>query len=81
MQYISLDSLQLNIFPTCSSVIFFVNNYGKYALQLWNTNEQEDLQVLVIVSRPPVKVYVSVTSIPILFLFHTLLTNKVIVVR
>ncbi|KAL2323586.1 hypothetical protein Fmac_027965 [Flemingia macrophylla] len=28
------------------------------AHQLWNTNESEDLQVLVIISRPPVKVFV-----------------------
>lgn len=28
------------------------------AHQLWNTNEHEDLQVLVIISRPPVKVFV-----------------------
>ncbi|KAI5381589.1 Auxin-binding protein t92 [Lathyrus oleraceus] len=27
------------------------------AHQLWNTNEHEDLQVLVIISRPPVKVF------------------------
>ncbi|KAA8550911.1 hypothetical protein F0562_002595 [Nyssa sinensis] len=26
--------------------------------ELWNTNEQEDLQVLVVISRPPVKVFV-----------------------
>ncbi|XP_059660538.1 auxin-binding protein T85 [Cornus florida] len=26
--------------------------------QVWNTNEQEDLQVLVVISRPPVKVFV-----------------------
>lgn len=25
-------------------------------LQLWNTNEKEDLQVMVVISRPPVKV-------------------------
>uniref|UniRef100_A0A2P2KCF6 Uncharacterized protein MANES_01G211300 n=1 Tax=Rhizophora mucronata TaxID=61149 RepID=A0A2P2KCF6_RHIMU len=28
------------------------------AHQVWNTNEDEDLQLLVIISRPPVKVYV-----------------------
>ncbi|XAR58508.1 hypothetical protein NMG60_11013934 [Bertholletia excelsa] len=28
------------------------------AHQVWNTNEQEDLQMLVIVSRPPVKVFI-----------------------
>ncbi|OAY61713.1 hypothetical protein MANES_01G211300v8 [Manihot esculenta] len=28
------------------------------AHQVWNTNEHEDLQVLVIISRPPVKVYI-----------------------
>ncbi|PKI34831.1 hypothetical protein CRG98_044777 [Punica granatum] len=27
-------------------------------LQVWNTNEREDLQVLVIISRPPVKVFI-----------------------
>ncbi|XP_015950959.1 auxin-binding protein T85 [Arachis duranensis] len=26
--------------------------------QLWNTNEQEDLQVLVVISRPPIKVFI-----------------------
>ncbi|GJX26913.1 putative auxin binding protein 1 alpha [Tanacetum coccineum] len=26
--------------------------------QVWNTNEKEDLQVLVIISRPPVKVFI-----------------------
>ncbi|MED6198820.1 actin binding protein [Stylosanthes scabra] len=25
--------------------------------QLWNTNEQEDLQVLIVISRPPIKVF------------------------
>ncbi|KAI4304512.1 hypothetical protein MLD38_040008 [Melastoma candidum] len=28
------------------------------AHQIWNTNQQEDLQVLVIISRPPVKVFI-----------------------
>ncbi|XP_015891563.2 auxin-binding protein T85 [Ziziphus jujuba] len=28
------------------------------AHQVWNTNEDEDLQVLVIISRPPVKVFI-----------------------
>ncbi|MED6198821.1 actin binding protein [Stylosanthes scabra] len=28
------------------------------AHQLWNSNEQEDLQVLVVISRPPVKVFI-----------------------
>ncbi|XP_076926844.1 auxin-binding protein T85-like [Bidens hawaiensis] len=27
------------------------------AHQLWNTNEEEDLQVLVVISRPPVKIF------------------------
>ncbi|KAF5782613.1 putative auxin-binding protein [Helianthus annuus] len=26
--------------------------------QLWNTNEEEDLQVLVVISRPPVKIFI-----------------------
>ncbi|KAH7517170.1 hypothetical protein FEM48_Zijuj09G0034000 [Ziziphus jujuba var. spinosa] len=49
------------------------------AHQVWNTNEDEDLQVLVIISRPPVKVYphsFTCLSIPFFFedangLFHT----------
>ncbi|KAL7172296.1 hypothetical protein ACSBR2_031899 [Camellia fascicularis] len=28
------------------------------AHQIWNTNENEDLQVLVVISRPPVKVFI-----------------------
>lgn len=28
------------------------------AHQVWNTNQQEDLQVLVIISRPPIKVFI-----------------------
>ncbi|KAJ0053149.1 hypothetical protein Pint_01119 [Pistacia integerrima] len=31
--------------------------YGA-SLQVWNTNEHEDLQVLVTISRPPVKVFI-----------------------
>ncbi|KAK2649169.1 hypothetical protein Ddye_016658 [Dipteronia dyeriana] len=47
--------------------------------QVWNTNEHEDLQMLAIISRPPVKVYV--TSLPpfctfifaVTMLFHTII--------
>ena len=53
----------------------FLNNYEETTLQLWNTNEHEDLQVLVVISRPPIKVYV--TSI-IHFLHVSYFTSKTV---
>ncbi|KAF9688032.1 hypothetical protein SADUNF_Sadunf02G0154800 [Salix dunnii] len=33
-------------------IVFF------FLLKVWNTNEHEDLQMLVVISRPPVKVFI-----------------------
>ncbi|XP_062086307.1 auxin-binding protein T85 [Humulus lupulus] len=44
---------EFSIFPN-STFIIPVNDVH----QVWNTNEHEDLQLLVIISRPPVKVFV-----------------------
>nr|XP_043611262.1 auxin-binding protein T85-like [Erigeron canadensis] len=43
---------EINIFPN-STLYVPVNDVH----QLWNTNEREDLQVLVVISRPPVKIF------------------------
>ncbi|XP_065861201.1 auxin-binding protein T85 [Euphorbia lathyris] len=45
---------QENIMFTNSTFHIPVND----AHQVWNTNEKEDLQLLVIISRPPVKVFI-----------------------
>ncbi|KAK9137130.1 hypothetical protein Sjap_007724 [Stephania japonica] len=44
---------EFNIFPN-STFNIPVND----AHQVWNTNQEEDLQMLVVISRPPVKVFI-----------------------
>ncbi|KAK9057294.1 hypothetical protein SSX86_022129 [Deinandra increscens subsp. villosa] len=46
---------KLEEFSIFSNSTFYVP--VKDVHQLWNTNEEEDLQVLVIISRPPVKIF------------------------
>ncbi|XP_011082536.1 auxin-binding protein T92 [Sesamum indicum] len=43
-------------FPIFTNSTFYVPVNDAH--QVWNTNEQEDLQFLVIISRPPVKVFI-----------------------
>ncbi|XP_031400508.1 auxin-binding protein T85 [Punica granatum] len=43
-------------FPIFSNSTFHIPVNDAH--QVWNTNEREDLQVLVIISRPPVKVFI-----------------------
>ena len=50
--------------------------YLQSSLQVWNSNEDEDLQMLVIISRPPVKVYV--ISIPIYLADCIFISDKVL---
>ncbi|KAL0916402.1 hypothetical protein M5K25_013910 [Dendrobium thyrsiflorum] len=50
--------IPLNMGTLCHLILWLIRLYSYQCVLIWNNDEHEDLQMLVVISRPPVKVFI-----------------------